>query len=158
MLGEGARAPAFELPDLAGLPHALASGPALAVFWKPRCATCDLAFPYLERLHQAYPSDRWQLLAVSQDNLERSAAFARQYGLSFPVLIEDEGWPVSRQYDPEATPTFFLIGPDGEIEMASAGFAKDDLNQIASRLAQHLGEAPQVIAEEDDGNPPFRPG
>ena len=158
MLSEGARAPAFELPDLAGRPHALGSGPALAVFWKPRCATCDLAFPYLERLHQAYPSDRWQLLAVSQDNLERSAAFARQYALSFPVLIEDEGWPVSRQYDPEATPTCFLIGPDGEIEMASAGFVKDELNQIASRLAQHLGEAPQVIAEEDDGNPAFRPG
>ncbi len=162
MLSEGEHAPDFELPDLEGRRHALetalARGPALAVFWKPRCDTCDLVFPYLQRLADAYPSDRWQLLAVSQDSAERSADFARRYGLTFPVLVEGEGWPASRQYDPEATPTLFLIGPDGTIEMTSVGFHKEELNEIARRLAEHLDEPPQVIAEADDGNPPFRPG
>ena len=162
MLDVGERAPAFELPDLEGGRHRLADGlqqgPTLAVFWKSTCATCDLIFPYLQRLTEAYDSGRWQLLAVSQGRADESAEFARRLGLTIPVLVEGEGWPVSRQYDPEATPTLFLIGPDGTIEMTSVGFSKEELNEISRRLAEHLGEAPQVIAQENDGNPPFRPG
>lgn len=162
MLTPGEEAPVFELPDLAGQRHrleeALSRGPVLAVFWKPSCGTCHLIFPYLQRLTEAYPSDGWQLLALSQDSAEASAEFARQYGLTFPVLIEGEGWPVSRRYDPEATPTFFLIGQDGSIEMSSVGLSKEELNQVSGRLAERLGQAPRVIAEEDDGNPPFKPG
>lgn len=162
MLTTGERAPNFDLPDLQGRRHrledVLAQGPALAVFWKPACGTCHLAFPYLQRLAEAYAPNRWQLLAVSQDGAQASGDFARQHGLTFPVLIEGEGWPASHQYDPEATPTLFLIGPDGAIEITSVGFDKEGLNGISRRLAEHLGETPQVIAEENDGNPPFRPG
>ena len=162
MLDVGERAPAFELPDLEGLRHSLADepqqGPTLAVFWKSTCATCDLVFPYLQRLTVAYHSGRWQLLAVSQDGPDESAEFVRRLGLTIPVLVEGEGWPVSKQYDPEATPTLFLIGPDGTIEMTSVGFSKEELNEISRRLAGHLDEPPQVIAQENDGKPPFRPG
>ena len=162
MLDVGERAPAFELPDLEGRRHRLADepqqGPTLAVFWKPACGTCDLIFPYLQRLTEAYDASRWQLLAVSQDGPDESAEFVRRLGLTIPVLVEGEGWPVSKQYDPEATPTLFLIGPDGTIEMTSVGFSKEELNEISRRLAEHLGETPQVIAQENDGKPPFRPG
>ncbi|MCH7718210.1 MAG: redoxin domain-containing protein [Chloroflexi bacterium] len=162
MLDVGERAPAFELPDLEGRRHSLADepqqGPTLAVFWKPACGTCDLIFPYLQRLTEAYDASRWQLLAVSQDGPDESAEFVRRLGLTIPVLVEGEGWPVSKQYDPEATPTLFLIGPDGTIEMTSVGFSKEELNEISRRLAEHLGETPQVIAQENDGKPPFRPG
>ena len=162
MLTTGEQAPMFELPDLDGRPRrledALAQGPVLTVFWKAACGTCHLAFPYLQRLAEAYPSNRWQLLAVSQDGAQASEAFARRYGLTFLTLIDGEGWPVSQQYDPEATPTLFLISRDGAVEMTSVGFSKEDLNEISRRLAEELGETPQLIAEEGDGNPPFRPG
>jgi peroxiredoxin len=162
MLSAGDRAPAFQLPDLEGRRHrledALAQGPALTVFWKPTCGTCHLAFPYLQRLVEAYPGRGWQLLAVSQDAGGRSGKFAEEHGLTFPVLIEGDGWPVSQQYDPEATPTLFLIGRDGVIEMTSVGFDKADLNEVARRLAEHLGETPRVIAEDNDGNPAYKPG
>ena len=158
MLRRGDRAPPFELPDLEGRLHALDGGPALVVFWKSTCATCHIAFPYLERLAHAYPGDGWRLLTVSQDSPAVSREFARALGLTLPVLIEGEGWPVSKQYDPEATPTLFLIGPDGTIELSSIGFDKAELNEIARRLAQRLGVGPQVIAEQDDGNPFFKPG
>ena len=162
MLDVGERAPAFALADLEGQQHRLAEepqqGPTLAVFWKSTCATCDLVFPYLQRLTETYGAGRWQLLAVAQEGPAESADFARRLGLTIPLLVEGEGWPVSKQYDPEATPTLFLIGPDGTIEMTSVGFSKEDLNEISRRLAEHLGETPQVIAPENDGNPPFRPG
>lgn len=163
MLTVGEPAPELDLPDLEGRRHrlqeALAPGPALAVFWKADCATCHLAFPYLQRLAEAYPSGDWQILAVSQDTAQASGDFARRYGLTFPTLIEeDEGWSASRRYDPDATPTAFLIGRDRVIEMTSVGFSKADLNEMSRRIAEHLGEEAQVIAENDDGNPPFRPG
>ncbi len=162
MLKTGEQAPTFDLPDLEGQRHrleeVLAQGPVLAVFWKPACGTCHLAFPYLQRLAEAYRSNRWQLLAVSQDSAQASGDFARRYRLTFPVLIEGEGWPVSQQYDPDATPTLFLIGEDGAIEITSVGFDKEELNEVSRRLAEHLGETPRVIAEENDGNPPYKPG
>src|SRR3989304_4228202 len=158
MLRRGDRAPPFELPDLEGRLHALDGVPALVVFWKSTCATCHIAFPYLERLAQAYPGDGGRLLTVSQDSPAASREFARALGLTLPVLIEGEGWPVSKQYDPEATPTLFLIGPDGTIELISIGFDKAELNEISRRLAGRLGVEPQVVAEQDDGNPFFKPG
>ena len=158
MLAAGDQAPPFDLPDLDGGRHQLDDTPTLAVFWKPGCGTCHLAFPYLQRLLEAYPGGRWRLLAISQDRGQPSRDFARTYGLGFPILIEGEGWPVSRRYDPEATPTLFLIGPDGTIEMTSVGFDKEELNTISRRVAERLGETPKVIAEENDGNPPFKPG
>ena len=105
MLAAGARAPEFDLPDLNGERHSLATalenGPVLAIFWKPKCGTCTWAFPYYQRLVEAYPDAPWQVLAVSQGDAESTAAFAREHSLTFPVLLEGEGWPASRQYDPD---------------------------------------------------------
>jgi peroxiredoxin len=162
MLDAGERAPPFELPDLEGKPHSLdearAKGPVLVAFWKSTCGTCHLAFPYLQRLAQAYSRDRWTLLGVSQDGVEQSARFAEQHGLTFPTLIEGEGWTVSKAYDPEATPTLFFIDREGKIEMTSVGFDKSELNQLSRRIANHVGAEYRVIADAADGNPPFKPG
>jgi len=68
------------------------------------------------------------------------------------------GWRVSCAYDPTATPTLFLIGPDERLQFSGQGFSKADLNAIAERVARHLGVASAVVAERDDGNPDFRPG
>jgi len=160
MLAEGDHAPAFELPDLSGQSQRLEAEPrepVLLVFWKPSCRTCHIAFPYLKRLRETYPKG-WRLLAVSQDAEPATRRFAEQYGLPFPVLLEGEGWPVSNQYDPEATPTSFLIGPNGSIELVSVGFDKAELNEIARRIAERLDLEPVTIAEDGDGNPRFRPG
>jgi peroxiredoxin len=158
MLRRGEQGPPFQLPDLSGKLWRLDGVPAVVVFWKPSCATCHLAFPYLERLTQAYPPDRWRLLAVSQDTPAASRAFAEELRLSLPLLIEGEGWPVSRQYDPEATPTLFFVRADGEIVLTSVGFDKAELNEASRLLAEALGVEPQKIAPEDDGNAFFKPG
>lgn len=162
MLEVGERAPAFRLSDLDGREHALdqalASGPALLVFWKSDCATCDLIFPYLGNLAEAYGQDGWRLWAVSQDDVEAARAFAQKHRTRFDVLVDGEGWPVSRAFDPDATPTLFLVGADGVIEQTSVGFSKADLNEVSRRLAESLETAPVDVAPADDGGPDFRPG
>lgn len=158
MLRRGDRAPAFELPDLDGKLWRLDGVPALVVFWKAGCATCHVAFPYLERLFHAYAGDGWRLLAVSQDSPAASREFAQELKLTLPLLIEGEGWPVSKLYDPEATPTLFLVDDTGTIELTSIGFDKSELNEASRLLAERLGREPQEIAPQDDGNPFFKPG
>jgi hypothetical protein len=44
------------------------------------------------------------------------------------------------------------------VEYTTHGFAKDDVNEIARRLAAYTGGEPRVIAPPDDGKPPFKPG
>jgi peroxiredoxin len=135
----------------------LGGQPGLLVFFKTSCATCDLAFPYLNTMREAYP-DGWQIWAISQDAPDRSAEYARRFAIRYPVLIDAPDYSVSRLYDPPATPTLFLIGPDGRVEYTTHGFAKDDVNEIARRLAAYTGGEPRVIAPDDDGKPPFKPG
>ena len=162
-LSEGSKAPDFTLRGIDGkeyrLSQALEQGPLLAVFVKTTCPSCDLIMPYLNRLSETYRSEGWQLWVVTQNFVESSRRYGQRFGVSFPVVVDEpEEWAVSHVYDPPATPTLFLIGPDGRIEVVTWGFNKTDLNEVAGRIARHLGQPPKLVAQTDDGNPDARPG
>jgi peroxiredoxin len=157
----GTSAPPFTLPALGGdelsLPGDVGGLTVLLAFFRVSCDTCDVAFPYINRLRKVYP-DGWRLWAVSQDAAERATAYRDRFAITCPVLIDDPDLAVSRAYDPPSTPTLVLIGPEGSVEYVSEGFAKDDLNEISARLAARLGLAALEVAPADDGNPAMKPG
>ena len=161
ILETGALASHFTLLGLDGreysIPGSLQGRPAVLVFCKTSCPTCDLAFPYFDRLREAYP-EGWELWAISQDAPDRSSDYAKRLGMTYPVLLDAPGFVASKLYDPPATPTVFVVGRDGRVEYATHGFAKDDMNEIAARIAGHVGMEAVVIAPEEDGNPAFKPG
>ena len=158
----GTRAPDFSLEGIDGDTHSLSDtlsrGPLLLVFFKTTCGTCDLAFPYINRLLEAYPGDAWSLWAVAQDPPAEASSYASAYGMSYPVLPDVHGYAVSKAYDPPATPTLFLIDRGGDVVQETAGFSKADLNSLSAALAERLGAEPAVIAPAGDGNPDFKPG
>ena len=162
MLEADSRAPDFTLDDYTGttrnLSSALSEGPSVLAFLKADCAVCQLAFPYLERLRQTYPGPDWQIWGISQHQARAAEAFAKRNGVTFPILIDAEGLPVSNAYDPPATPTIFLVGQDGTIQSVHSGLSKNELNALAGRIARMVGQEPVVIAPPDDGKPSFRPG
>jgi peroxiredoxin len=157
----GASAPPFTLPALDGgslsLPGDAGRLPLLLAFFRVSCDTCDVAFPYINRLREAYPAG-WRLWAVSQDTAERASVYRDRLAITCPVLIDDPALAVSRAYDPPSTPTLVLIAPDGSVEYVSEGFAKDDLNEISARLAARLGLVAVEVAPAGDGNPAMKPG
>ncbi len=161
-VGVGTRAPDFSLTGIDSETYALADalgrGPVLLVFFKTSCATCDLAFPYINRFLESYPGDGWSLWAVAQDAAAEASSYASTYGMTYPVLPDANGYQVSKAYDPPATPTLFLIDGSGQVIQESAGFDKEELNALSAALAERLGAKPAVIAEADDGNPDFKPG
>jgi peroxiredoxin len=154
MLAAGARAPEFDLDTAAGGAEALAGararGPALVAFFKVSCPVCQMTFPFLERLHRQ-ADGKLQVLGVSQDSAADTRDFNREYGVSFPVLIDRRGYPVSNAFGIESVPSLFLIEPDGAISLAGAGFSKRDLEAVGRRV----GATP---FRAGDQVPEFRPG
>jgi len=111
-LATGTRAPDFELKTLGGkrfsLSEELARGPVVLAFFKVSCPICQFAFPYLERLHKAYRQKGYALVGVSQNTAEESAAFNKEFGVTFPVLLDDtRTYPVSNAYGLTNVPTVF---------------------------------------------------
>jgi len=161
MLETGALAPHFALLGIDGreysIPKDTGGAPAVLVFFKSTCATCDLAFPYINRLHVSYP-EGWQLWAIAQDPPEAAAEYAKRLQINYPVLIDAPAYAVSRLYDPAATPTLFLVNDRGRVEYATYGFSKDDFNHLAGLLAASIGETAVEIAPPNDGLPAFKPG
>jgi peroxiredoxin len=159
---QGDRAPDFSLTGTDGetyrLSEALTRGPALLVFFKTTCGTCDLAFPYINRLAESYAGGGWSLWSIAQDPAEAASAYAGEHGIATAVLPDVDRYAVSKAYDPPATPTLYLIDGEGTVAEKSWGFSKADLNAISSALAGLLGREGTVVAETDDGNPDFKPG
>ena len=158
------RAGDFLLPGLDDKKYSLAEslkeGPVLAAFFKSSCPVCQLTFPFLERFYHHFRDTKARIWAVCQDEPEEARAFAAEYGLSMPMLLEDvEGhYPVSNAYGLTHVPTLFLIGQAGDILQTSVGFVRKDLLQIGRKLEMLTGRKGFLLFLEDDDAPEWQSG
>jgi peroxiredoxin len=162
-LATGTKAPDFELKTLDGkgfsLREELARGPVVLAFFKASCPTCQYAFPFLERLHRAYQQKGYTLVGVSQIDAKETAAFNREFGVTFPVLLDDTAkYPVSNAYGLTNVPSIFWIAQDGEIEVSSVGWMKADFEQIARKMAEAGKTAPVPLFKPGEDVRDFRAG
>jgi peroxiredoxin len=162
-LTAGTKAPDFELKATDGkrfsLQEALADGPVVLAFFKVSCPTCQYAFPFLERLHNAYGHKGVKLLGVSQNDAKDTAAFNKEFGVTFPVLLDEIGkYPVSNAYGLTNVPTIFWIAQDGEIEVSSVGWLKVDFEEINRKMADAGKTAPAVVFKPGEDVRDFRAG
>lgn len=164
-LEPGTSAPAFSLPDDKGQVHSLAEGlakgPVLLVFFKISCPTCQYGLPFFERLHNRLGNAPVSLWAVSQNSLDHTNAFRREFGVeTLPALFDsdEEGYAVSNAYGVTHVPTAFLIEPDGKIALTAVGWSRDDTAAIARRLGQAAGEPALALFGPQENVLAFRPG
>ena len=162
-IGAGVRAPEIKLSTVDGgsfaLNQALKRGPVVAAFFKVSCPVCQMAFPYVERLFQAYGKNgKLTLVGVSQDNSADTRAFNREFGLTFPVLLDAKGYPVSKAYGLTNVPTIFLISPDGEIERTLVSWSKAEMEDLNRKLAEINNQKPAELFRAGEKVAEFRPG
>jgi len=162
-LGTGAKAPEIELRTTDGKPfllsEELARGPVVLAFFKVSCPTCQYALPFLERLYKAYASKGVTLVGVSQNDAKDTAAFAREFGITFPILLDDtHAYPASNAYGLTNVPTIFWVAQDGEIEISSVGWVKADFESINRRMAEAGKIAPASVFQRGEDVRDFRAG
>jgi peroxiredoxin len=164
-LEPGAAAPEFSLPDDKGQVHSLseglAKGPVLLIFFKVSCPTCQYALPFFGRLQRRLADAPVSLWAVSQNSIDHTKAFGREFGVeALPTLFDpdEEAYPVSNAYGITNVPTCFLIEPDGKIALTSVGWSKDETAAIARRLGQAAAEPSLVLFGPQENVLAFRPG
>jgi peroxiredoxin len=162
-LAAGTKAPGFELKTMDGksfsLNDELARGPVVLAFFKVSCPTCQYAFPFLERLHKAYGQKGVALVGVSQNDARDTAAFVKEFGVTFPVLLDDtRSYPASNAYGLTNVPTLFWVAPDGEIAISSVGWVKADFDQINRKMAEAGKAAPAAVFKPGEDVRDFRAG
>jgi len=161
-IAAGQIAPEFTLKSLDGKEYALGKllekGPVVVAFFKISCPVCQFTFPYLQRLAERYSGDTATVIGVSQDDARGTKEFNREYGVTFPALLDEPGYPVSNAYGLSMVPTIFLIEPDGKVKISCMGFDKGDLEQIAGELSQRHKIAAAPLFRGDEVIPAQKPG
>ena len=163
-LAPGKIAPEFSLnatdAKKLSLREMLVRGPVVLAFFKVSCPVCQFAFPYYERVARSHGNDGVTFLGICQNKLSDAKAFAREYGVTFPVALDNDanGYEVSNAYGITNVPTLFYIAPSREIEVSSVGWSKGDLDEVSARLSARHQHAPPAIWKAGEEVPAFRAG
>ena len=162
-LAVGKKAPDFTLSTMDGksfsLQAALARGPVVTAFFKISCPVCQYAFPFLERIHKAYGANDVTVIGISQNKQKDTAAFIKEYGVTFPVLLDDtDSYPVSNAYGLTNVPTIFWIDVDGTIDISSVGWVQKEIEEINQKVAETGQNSLQPVFRPDESVPAYRPG
>jgi len=126
------RAPDFALDDLGGRTVRLSDHAGKVIllnFWATWCVPCAAEMPHLQKLYEHYADRGLIVLAISMDGPESVADVApraRQYRLSFPVLLDEETRVVGLYNPKRAAPFTVLIGRDGSVVSTREGYAPGD--------------------------------
>lgn len=114
----GESAPNFTLTTIEGKPVSLSdySGKVVLVnFWATWCPSCISEMPDYEQVFQQ-KSPEFVVLGV---NLQESGGHVQQYaaglGLTFPVLLDEDGSVTTHQYQVTGMPGSFIVDRQGKI-------------------------------------------
>jgi len=161
-IAAGATVPDFQLADAGGTKRSLAAalkkGPVALAFFKVSCPVCQYTFPFLERIQQAYGSEKVTLWGISQDDAGDTTEYAAEYGSTFPLLLDDDGYPVSNDYGITNVPTLILIGTDGKARLSGHGFSKKDIEGVSAQFAGAAGKPVVPIFKAAEHVPDYKPG
>ena len=132
--------PPAVLPCFAGGPDVQVSAapgrPMLVNLWATWCGPCVDEVPELVRF-TAEAGDRVGVVGVvHQDTPQSVYAFAKQFGINYPLVRDDAG-DVLRRYG-SGPPRTLLVAADGTVTHVQVG-AFRSLAQLEDAVATHLG-------------------
>jgi thiol-disulfide isomerase/thioredoxin len=106
-----------------------------------------MAMPGIQKLHEKYAGKPVRIFGVNCREKSRAvdaAAFVRELGFTYPQLLD--GDRVALDYRVRGIPAFYLIGPDGKVLFAQAGFTPAAEDQISRLIDETLKALPSASA------------
>jgi len=146
--------PAVVLEPLSGGPPAAvpsAGEETLVLHGHRNCKTTRQTLPFVERIQRR--KTKGAVVAVLQDDRETADSLVREQGLSLPIRLESDPYPLAAALSLEVVPTLFLVRADGTIEKAVQAFDRAALEAFAARL----GVSGPLFVPEDKA-PATKPG
>jgi peroxiredoxin len=122
----GFTAPDFTLKTPDGEEYTLSELKGSAVLinlWATWCPPCRAEMPAIEKMVQEYKDQGLVVLAINmtyQDDPANVAPFIQEYGLTFPVLLEETG-SVGAAYQMRSLPSTYFINRAGIIQEVVIG-------------------------------------
>ena len=110
-------------------------------FWASWCGPCRLSLPALDRLRQTFPSEAFNVVAISVDYVEEDALdFLARYPVAYPIAIDTTG-DSGRAFAVAGMPSGYLIDKKGMIREIHVGFRKGDEVILQERIAALIAES-----------------
>lgn len=136
----GAPAPDFTLKSLDGEMVTLSQfqgQPVLINFWASWCLPCRREMPDLVKAYEAHQPEGFVLLGVNltyQDSLPEVQAFVDEFGMTFPVLLDEDGHVTGDLYRLRGLPLSVFVNREGVIARLHIGAL------TTSQVEEYVGE------------------
>lgn len=125
----GNEAPNFSLTDVNGKQTSLSDFKGKAIildFFASWCPPCRQEVPDFVELQKAYGDKDFTVVGVALVNAKDAKDFAGEFGVNYPVLVDDG--KVSDLYGPiRSIPTTFILDKSGKIVKMYIGFRTKDV-------------------------------
>lgn len=157
-LSPGNALPALSLTDGRGGAAVPPAGEALLGFFKTTCPTCELAWPFFDRIGRLAAGGKLAVLAVSQDDPASTARFNERLGVSLPTLFDLEPWRASSALGLEIVPTFLRVAAGGTLRDAVVGFQRQKIEDFGAEAARLAGRSDAEIFHPGETVPAVKPG
>jgi peroxiredoxin len=157
-LEPGAPFPPIALRDDSGARLPPSDGETLYVVFKTTCPTCELTWPFLDRVRQAADGGTMRVLAVSQDDPGKTKAFGERLGTRIETAYDPEPWKASDALGVTNVPTLIRVGPTGAIEETVVGFDRASMEGLGRRAAALAHKVPTSIYRAGERVPALKPG
>src|SRR5579859_3369988 len=136
---QGAPAPDFTLKSLDGQEVTLSQlkgHPVLINFWASWCTPCRLEMPDMVKAYTCHKAEGFGLVvlnAAALDTLPDIKAFVNEFGMTFPVLLDQDG-SVEALYRLRGLPLSVFVDRKGIIRRLNIGAMSAD------QIEQYIGE------------------
>jgi cytochrome c biogenesis protein CcmG, thiol:disulfide interchange protein DsbE len=118
-LADGETAPSPELPKLeehgSGSLKEYRGKWVLVNFWASWCIPCRDEAPELQKFQEEHEGSNFTVVGIdTQDLSDDGSKFAREYGLSYPMLHDGNG-DNGHEFGTTGVPENYLLEPDGKL-------------------------------------------
>ena len=157
-LSPGNALPALSLTDARGGAAAPPAGEILYGFFKTTCPTCELAWPFFDRIARVARGGKLTVVAVSQDEPAETDRFNRRLGVELPTVYDPAPCSASEALGLETVPTFVRVGADGTVRGTLLGFQKQKMQELAAEAAALAGKPATDLFLPGEVVPLIKPG